>query len=352
MSSYRFQLADARADVGIRNVARKCGTSEEFAYAVNRATRKLMKRGNFWETEVMVKLCVRGCTVVWPHYVGTVTGLRFCCYGQVDVKNNWYAILGAPTGAGYGPGYGSYSGVGLPGVGYGGWTSPVSFDKTTTPVHTQITGNTGKYLRYYVVHPQDLGKTITVYGTKFGGQPLQEQDSSGNWINGATIAAATPIAQGTDLVTRIDQVTREATQGMAYLYQYDPVTTDMIQLAVYQPNETNPQYRQTHVTQFNQIRGTEDANGGKLWTCEAMCKLQYFPVVNDRDFLFIDDFDALAYAIQASNFDEDNDPQNAEAYFAKAIRELNFESRDKNPGQTFVVKNRSLGSCRIVANPI
>jgi len=106
------------------------------------------------------------------------------------------------------------------------------------------------------------------------------------------------------------------------------------------------------VTQFNQIRGGEDANGQKIFTCEAMCKLAYFPVVNDRDFLFIDDFDALAYAIQASNFDEDNDAQNAELYFTKAIRELNFESRDKNPGQTFVVKNRVMGSCRVVANPI
>lgn len=351
MSSYRFQLADARADEGIRNVARKCGSSEEYAYAINRATRKLMKRGNFWETEVVVKLCVRGCVIVWPHYVGTVTGLNFCCFGNVDVKNNWYSILGprtSPNNTGIGlPGYSAYSGIG-----YSGWTSPVSFDKTTTPVHTQITGNTGKYLRYYVVHPQDLGKTITIYGTKYGGQPLQELDASGNWINGATITAATPIAQGTDLVTRIDQVTREATQGMAYLYQYDPVTTDMIQLAVYQPNETNPQYRQTTVTQFNQIRGGEDANGGKVWTVEAMCALQYFPVVNDRDFLFIDDMDALSYAIQASNFDEDNCPDQAEIYFAKALRELNFESRSKNPAQTFVVKNRVMGSCRLISNPI
>lgn len=352
MSSYRLQMSDAMADKGIKNVIRACPTSEDFAYKLNKATRKLMRRGSWWETEVVVKLCVRGCNIVFPKYVGTVRALKFCCYGNVEVKNNWYSILGTPTGVGYGAGYGSYSGVGLPGVGYGGWTAPVGFDKTTTPVHTQITGNTGKYLRYFVVHPQDLGKTITIFGTKYGGQPLQELDASGNWINGATIAAANPIAQGTDLVTRIDQVTREATQGLAYLYQYDPVTTDMIQLAMYEPNDTNPQFRQMHVTQFNQIRNGEDANGGKIWTLEAMVKLEYFPVVNERDFLFIDNFDALQYAIMADNFDEDNSPEQSEIYFSKALREMNFESRDKNPVEAFVVRNRSLGSCRVVTNVI
>ena len=346
MSAYQYTLEDARNSQRIKDVARGCSTSDEYADKINSVTRMLMKRGNWWETEVLVRLCVHSCQIVWPRYVGTVTGIRFCCFGQMQIQNGWYSILGPMSSAGFAAGYGAYSGIG-----YGGWIAPTMFDGDTSPVHTQITGNTGKYIRYNVVKATDYGKTIRIYGTKLGGQPLQEK-VNGVWQMGITLTAASPFAQSAVLVTRIDQVVRERTEGMTYLYQYDPVALKQLQLAVYEPNDTNPQFRKSLVTGFNQIRGNEDENGQKTWTCDAMVKLQYFPVVNDRDFLFIGDFDALAYGIQALNFDNDNNAAQAEAYFTKAIRELNFESRDKNPGQNFVVKARFMGSQTVVANPI
>lgn len=347
MSAYQYTLGDARSKQRIRDVARGCSSSTEYADKINSVTRMLMKRGNWWQTEVLMRFCVNGCKMVWPKYVGTVTGLRFCCFGQMELQNNWYGILGPMGSAGaYAAGYGAYSGIG-----YGGWIKPTMFDRDTSPVHTQITGNTGKYVRYNVVKNTDYGKTIRIYGTKYGNQPLQEK-INGVWRPGITLTAANPFAQSADLITRIDQVVRERTEGMTYLYQYDPVALNQLQLAVYEPNETNPQYRVSQVTGFNQIRNGEDANGQRIWTCDAMVKLQYFDVVDDRDFLFIGDWDALAFGIQALNFDNDDNAGNAEAYYAKAIRELNFESRDKNPGQNFVVKARFMGSQTAVSNPI
>lgn len=349
MPSYQHTLEDARGQSRLLDVIQNCPTSSDFADKLNSVTRMLMKRGNWWETEVLVKICVTGCNIVWPRYVGTVTGIRFCCYGQVDVKNNWYSIMGN-LGCGNAAGQGAYANLG-----HGGWLRPASFDRQTTPVHTQITGNTGHFIRYYHVKNQDVGKTIRIFGTQFGGQPLQELDANGNWVMGITLTAAVGgYAQSSVLVTRIDQVTREQTQGMTYLYQYDAAMagTGLLQLAVYEPNETNPQYRQSRVTNFNQIQSGEGANAEKVWTLDAMVKLQYFPVVNDRDFLFISDWDALAYGVQALNADNQNSTEQAEVFFAKAIRELNFESRDKNPAQTFVVKARWMGSCGGVVNPI
>lgn len=348
MPSYQNTLEDARAEPRLLDVIQNCPTSADYAAKLNSVTRMLMKRGNWWELEVLVKICVTGCNIVWPRYVGTVTGIRFCCFGQMEIKNNWYSILGN-LGTGNAAGYGAYSGLG-----YGGWIAPTMVDRQTTPVHTQITGNNGKFIRYSVVKPQDIGKTIRIYGTQLGGQPLQELDSDGNWVMGITLTAAAPYAQSSVLVTRIDQVTRERTQGMSYLYQYDSTMagTGQIQLAVYEPNETNPQYRQTRVTQMNQIQNGEGANGERLWTCDAMVKLQYFPVVNDRDFLFISDWDALAFGVQGLNLFNQQAYVEADDYFKLAIRELNFESRDKNPGQNFVVKSRMMGSQTIVANPV
>ncbi len=352
MSAYQFTLENAKSEQRIRDVARNCSTSAEYASVINSVTRMLMKRGNWWQTEVLVRLCVRGCKIVWPNYVGTVTGVRFCCFGQMQIHNGWYSILGAMGSAGaYGAGY-----TGWGGVGSGGWIAPSMFDLNTMPVHTQITGNAGHYVQYRVVKNTDYGKTIKIFGTQFGGQPLQEK-INGVWVNGITLTAVpgTNGAQSSMLITRIDQIVREATEGMTYLYQYDPTAVagqQLLQLAVYQPNETNPQYRVSAVTGFNQIRGNEDANGAQVWTLDAMVKLSYYPVVNDRDFLFIGDYDALAFGIQALNFDNAQDPQNAETYFTKAIRELNFESRDKNPGSQFTVKARFMGSQTLISNPI
>lgn len=348
MSAYEYTLEDARAEPRLLDIIQNCPTSSDFAAKLNSVTRMLMKRGNWWNTEVVAKICVTGCNIVWPKYVGTVTGIKFCCYGQMEVKNNWYAILGN-LGTGNAAGYGAYTGLG-----YGGWVAPTAFDRQTTPVHTQITGNNGKYLRYYVTKNEDYGKTIRIFGTQYGGQPLQELDANGNWVAGITLTAVKPYAQSTALVTRIDQVTRERTQGMTYLYQYDAAMagTGQIQLAAYEMNETNPQYRQSRVSNINQIRSATGSNDEQVWTCDAMVKLQYFPIVNDRDFLFISDWDALAYGLQALAYDNQGDVNNAEAFYAKAIRELNFESRDKNPGQTFVVKARFMGSQTVVSNPI
>lgn len=342
MSYYRYQLADARADIGIRNVTNSCPSSVEFADLVNRATRRLMKRGSFWETEVLVKLCVNSCRVVWPRYVDSVRGVRFCCYGLMDIQNNWYAITGTRGNGGYG----------VDGLGYGGWVAPVAFSGTTVPCHTEITGNTGKYIRYNVVKNTDYGKTIKIFGTQYGGQPLQELDSDGVWQQGITLTAASPFAQSSVLVTKITEVVREATEAPTYLYQYDPSSTDQIQLAAYEPNETHPSYRVSNVTRINQIQNSEDANGQKIYTLEAIVKLAYWPVANDRDFLFLGNFDALTYAIQSLKFDEAQDWQNSEIYMRKAIEDLNMESRQKDPGSQFVVRARFMGSQTCIVNPV
>ena len=348
MSAYRLQLSDARNATEIKNISGKCSNSEQFANLVNVVTRRLLKRGAWWGTEVVVRLCTGSCEIVWPNYVGTVMGVRTCA-GQMDLKNNWYAIMGPSScytdwgGSNWGP-------IGS-GYGYGGNVNAVGFDSDTSCTGNAITGNTGKLLQYHVVKSEDLGKTITFYGKQYGGQPLQEL-VNGVWQSGLTLTAIPGISRTTVLVTHLGQITREATQGMAYLYEYDPATLLLRTLSVFQPNETNPQYRKSTIQNFGSIPYYQDANGVKSWNIEALVKLEYVPVVNDRDFLLIDDFDALKLGIQALQFEDAHDYQNAEVTWKLAIRELNYESRNKQPGNQFVVRSRVMGSNRVVSNPI
>jgi hypothetical protein len=73
-------------------------------------------------------------------------------------------------------------------------------------------------------------------------------------------------------------------------------------------------------------------------------KLEFVPVSNDRDFLLIDNFDAIKFMIQAIKFEEANDDQNAEIKITKAIRELNMESSDKNPDEQTAIRVSLTGS--------
>lgn len=354
MAAYELQLINARNDIGIKNIAGVCKNTTEFADYVNRATRRLMKRGGWFGTEVLMRLCTTGCDVVFPRHVGTVLGVRLCQNDAMPIRNHWYSILGGGCQTSwnnlYGNGYtGAGTGWGFQG-GIGG-VQPTGVDTNTVPIFNQVSGNTGKIIRYHVVKANDYGKTITIYGKQYGGQPLQTL-TDGAWVNGVTVTAANPIGQTTALVTKIDSVVREATEGMAYLYEYDPSTTKLRMLASYEPNETNPSYRHMRMPAINCAPYYTDANDAKYWQFEALVKLQYIPVANDNDFLLIDNLDALALAIQAIKAEEANDDDLAEKKWFKAIQDLNFELRDKSPSDQFVVRARVMGSNRIVTNPI
>lgn len=272
-----------------------------------------MRRGGWDGTEILVKLCVYDRCIVWPRYTDTLLGARFCEGESALVQNHWYEIIGprgcndpCPSGA-------------------------TLVDIGTTPTFRPVSGTSGKLIRYYVVKRNDVGKTITLFGTQYGGQPLQELDANGNWRAGLTITAAAPFATTSVLVTHIERVVRQETQGMAYLYEYDAGEDELRDIAAYEPSETNPLYRRSHLENFCNLPSCQDANGIRYVRVEALVKLAFIPVRNDWDFLAIDNFEALKFAVQGIRLEESNDDALGEAKMLKAVRELNMDLRNKFP---------------------
>ena len=196
--AYTKQLLDLRSNSGIRDVSGVCHDSAKFADQVNAVTERLCNRGNWWQTEVLLRLCFQGCHIVWPRIVGTVLGVKFCHGSSVQIKNNWWAVVGS-------------SGCGWCG-------DAVMRDDGTRPCYNEVSGNTGKYIRYHIANNKDIGKTIKLFGFKYGNQPLQEQDLNGNWQMGLTLTTTQTGAQTTELVTRITNIVRQPTQGRTWLY--------------------------------------------------------------------------------------------------------------------------------------
>jgi hypothetical protein len=174
---------------------------------------------------------------------------------------------------------------------------------------------------------------------------------SGAWQNGTTLTAGKPWVASKDLVTHIDAITRQATDGMAYLYEFDPAANTLRDLAAFEPNDTNPRIRRSIIRNRPHNCGSPDANGIHWTTVEALIKLEFVPVVNGRDFLMIDNLDALTFMVQALKQEEANDKQSSEASITEAIREMNFELRDKNSDGQIPVRVQSVLGSRI-KNPM
>lgn len=336
------QLSDLRADHSIRGVSQNCNSSSEYLGVANTVIRQLMKRGSWYGLEVLTKLCIYGCSVVFPRHVGTVIGAK-TCNGEMSIRNNWFEIVGGSSCcSNFQP-------------------NSTLMDDGQSPIYREVSGPEGKQISYHVVKNADIGKTVKIYGFFYGGQPIQEK-VNGVWedgitivatmAGGATLPAMTPADK---LITKITHVVRQPTSGMTYLYEYGPDadgTNALVDIGAYEPNETNPMYRKMRIKGYSQIPGSEDDYGRTKKVIECMVKLEFIDLVNDYDFLLIDDFDALRYGIQAYNNDMAGAVEQAEAFWAKAIRELNFNDRNKTPGQQINVKVRALGSNRVITNPI
>lgn len=337
--SYKYQLIDAKQST-LKQIAAVCPNSTAFVDLVNEAQRRLLKRGNWFGTEILAQFCIHGGCITWPRHVGTVLGVKMGCE-EVELRNHWYSIIG-PSG------WSTYNGFGA-GFNLAGFNDCGSemTEVGVSPCYNEISGTTGKLIRYYPTKQNDVGKTITLYGKQYGGQPLQRQDTNGDWIPGIVITAAMPFGTNSTLVTHIDSVVRDASQAPIGLYEYDSTTNLVRDLAWYEPSETNPRYRQSRINGFRP--GCKDSNGRCITRLNALIKLEHIPLVNDYDFLIIDDFDALKLAIQAIKLEEANNDELANAKWIEAVHELNLEDRNKLPNQQTPVKVRVVGGCAITS---
>lgn len=338
--AYRKQLKDAQEDTTITGVTPHCPTSKEFRDVINKAQRMLTKRGDWFGTVWLAQFCIHGCRIAWPRYVGTILAARPCRGAAMQLFNNWYSFISPYSG------FCSASGLRDWGA------SAVLQDDNPAPTFNDITGASGKLIRYHVVKRNDLGKKITLYGKAYGAQPLQEKDSNGVWQNGLTLTAQAPFASTSIAVTQIGSIIRDVTEGMAYLYEYDPITDLLRDLAVFEPNETHPQYRRSLIRNYAQICGSRDAYGVCQKQIDALVSLEFIEAVHERDFLLIDDFDALAFAIEAVKAGQAKDVAMCEAKLLEAVRELNFTDRKKSPDKQIPVSVNWTGSDRIVTNMI
>jgi hypothetical protein len=201
-------------------------------------------------------------------------------------------------------------------------------------------------VRAYPTDSTDVGKTIKIFGLDGYGQRLMEKDSSGTWVDGLTITLAIPYGSTSVYVRQIERVIKQETEKPVFLYAYDPARDMLIDLAKYDPSETNPWYARDRLRTGccnNLINGTTQTPFSVL----ALVKLKFIPVVADTDLVLIPSTMALKYAIQSVKYGDSQNADEAMKYMAMAIRELNHVMDNQIPQEDAAINTSFAGYERV-----
>lgn len=349
-----YTLKDLKAaDSPIGRISGLCAsTDSRFPSYVDEAVRKLMKRGDWANTVIPIQVCIRRGCVTWPRYVGSVRKINLCGtpvpvtnvwsrFLERDLWPQWYDFPGLiPWGQ-----LGDIYGLRTHGFGdslrysYNGATKTGFYSTYNDPYDST-------YIRAYPQYQQDLGKTVTIFGKDENGQPLMHKvtasDGTVTYEPGHIITLAAPYGSSSvKIQPPIDRVIKDLTQGQVWLYAETPADSETLtDLAVYEPGETNPAYERQSIPGYQAKDGSTDS-------VLALVKLKPIPVRYDTDLITVPDLDALKVMIQSALFDEADDPDKADRYEAKAIRELNLMLRDQYPEDQTPVANEPFNATGI-----
>lgn len=177
----------------------------------------------------------------------------------------------------------------------------------------------------HVQKQEDSGKLLIVHGFDRNGNKLQHQ-VSGQWRDGYPVPTiygyAVPDSGAPD-VMRITAVVKELTAGSLRLSTVDNSGGNGVLLAVYEPDETYPQYRRIKI------------NRDCPWVRIAYRKIN--PIIRSRfDHIMLRSRLGFLLALRACKFYADSDLANAHAFEADAIR-LELEAQNASTPPTFAM---------------
>jgi hypothetical protein len=324
-------LGECKSSLPITTVIGASTSSPDFVSRVNGAVRQLMRRGSWWGTVQPIAGCIYDGCLVWPRAVSAVLAMNVN-HRPLTLANRWFQFM--PWDGMAQNLYRNFKHKLHP------WVSDAD---GSLPVYRQIPGGMALWIRFYVDNLADIGKTITVYGLDENNQNVRTRWPDGTTRDGVVISIGsniqgtlTPYSQTPFAFQKVTRILKDVTLGNVRMYMLDSngIQSDM---AVYQPQETSPDYPRSRIRGFRQ-----GACG--LQQVEALVKLSFIPVVNDSDVVLIENIDALADMIQSKIYAEAGNTAQAMAFEQMAFRELNYQMRERFPDEQFIVNFRPFGN--------
>lgn len=145
-------------------------------------------------------------------------------------------------------------------------------------------------------------------------------DADGNELFGQiTLALANGATNTTQEFTGLPEIQKAVTTHAVLLYAVDVDTAVATLISAFSPGETIPAYRQY------EVEGICSTDDGTDPVVSAICKLAFTPAVADADLVIPGMVGALKLGLQAREFEDRVDRQNAKAYWQDAIDLLDSE---------------------------
>lgn len=336
-------FAAAKASQELADVAAACPQSGPFMSLLNQATRKLMKRGNWFGTVQKMRFCVYDNCITYPRYVGTVLALNVGG-NRSEMTNFWFQFL--PIGNMGWDVWGPILNANRNGQ---CWGNVVTENDGTSPVVNNVPCGLGNYIRAYPSVRADVGKHITIFGIDQNGQVIRTTHPDGTYQEGVVLTLALQYATTPFLIRKITRIVKDPTVGVVRLFQFDPINNVQLDCATYDPSETSPNY--AHV----KIRGAPshifNVCSGQSQCCsktvDSLVKLEYIPVQNDNDLVLISDLDALQLMMLSIRNKTAGKTQIANQLELDSIRELQYGLRDKFPIEQFECSFNPFGTAKL-----
>ena len=308
----RLTVADLRNDTRYRvpTILGVCSTDSRILAWANRAQEALANQGRWFGSIWEAQFCVTNGCLVFPREVATIEQIAIC--GQpMDYTNAWFSytrqLANLRQCSSCSSSSSSSSSCGVCG-------HLQAREKPGFAVSFATTLGDNKVIRTYPTHSSDVGKTVIYQGYDENGIWVRTL-VGGVWIDGEQVTLALPFVDTTTVwqAGSPTGVIKQATNQRVLVYSYDTSTTTEAALAIYQPTETNPMYRQTFIPNFDRIKccGCEDDDSGdQQRTVTALVSLQHVPLESDNDFLLFTNIGAYTMALQAAKLWEDPNTYN------------------------------------------
>lgn len=280
---------------------------------LNEATKRLLEKGKWVGTYARYRICVNQGCITWPRQIETIEAISIGGFGA-PIRNGWFEFY--PTGPGTISANCACSGTTTCSSGYPGLA-----DRMNACTFDDIIGTTKK-VRVTSDLVEDATAQILLQGYDGNGQWIQTE-VAGVWTNGEYVDIATVAHDSTKIFSTITGVQKPVTNGPVRLWEYDPATGDLKALAMYESDETRPEYRRSLVTGLCTTTGTSCDKT----TVEVMAKLRFIPVSGDLDWVMIGNLPALKLEVLAVRKEEQNLLDEALAYEAKAVQLMRDELR-------------------------
>lgn len=297
----------------------------DFLTYCNDSVRQLMLRGSWWSTVQSMIGCVRDRVITWPRGVETILAINFCGSPAI-IYNQWYQFMQPDQ----------WCRMAASEYRRNGYSSRVFVEnRNSSPVFNPIKSE-GFVIRTYITQPSDAGKFITFYGTDVNGQPVRTQRADGTIQDGVKMTLANPLVDTPMAIRHITRVVKDVTDGDVICYQWSVAGQFALDLARYQPTETNPEYITTVVGHAGGCSCTSQVT--------ALVSMNFVPFRFDDDLVQIDCEDAIRDMLLAIRKKEQGDISGSFAYETSALRELNFQMTSQFPDEQFVVNFRPFGN--------